>query len=875
MKDLDTAGAPMISVPAGILKEFMSPANSRTPTPPLTTSTSSSSTVTTTPSEAAAPSLSPAPSPSVANSITSATSTPNNLILNNVIVKSRTPTPTSIKSRTPTPTPTSRTSSPVLTTPADKTSVTSTPLAGAVHVNGKADIKPKEEEDIKDTKNWNTTALKHDNSCPAVNGITSSSSSPQPSPSVPSTTSSTTTTASTTTGVKRLNEDEDNDKPDLKKIRVFPSDNKDGFKNLNITVKEVNQALDLESKKFEEAKKRNNQNLVTLSRIKNGIAMLQGERHSSTESPSHSKSPSPVPAPALSPVPSPVPTPVPSPAATIGQEGEDAAITSLPEQASTPIQEQDTANKENLRGSRGKEMRLTKNGLKDAILRVFSDKTLYGSELGNLKQMCEKLSSALESNMRKVAQFHKEIEDLRKVTTRLSAEHQARKGQYVAPIRIKRSVGIQAAPHIINKGIMHASVSGGNIKTISPRQPNVVGVMPTSMGQNLVPGSTLGIITTTSGIAKPATLTGIPTPTPGLTGATPASLGTAVRTPNGQIMMMTPAAPMQPLVRPAAGVNATTAVLPVAPGRVVRAPLGNLGTVGPSAGTLIGAQRPILIQNDKGATAATTLQTTLPAGRSGGVIDLTDEDEGAKGMVNRNAMVPKPGTLMKVPTTATAQLVPLPAGGMGQVGQVVLLPNTSGGQPTTALIVSQVSTGQSLDSITNPAVAQARISTVVNHTSSATRVQGATPPAPIRATVTTPSPTNTMQQPNTQMRHPAPLPKTPFQQVGGISKKLPPQPTLKLSHKDSSIVLSWTMAKTEDHETIASYQLYAYQEGAAPPSANLWKKVGSVKALELPMACTLTQFMPGHVYHFAVRAVDTKSRLGPFSEPRSIRLDKK
>ncbi|KAG7168021.1 Activating transcription factor 7-interacting protein 1-like 2 [Homarus americanus] len=49
------------------------------------------------------------------------------------------------------------------------------------------------------------------------------------------------------------------------------------------------------------------------------------------------------------------------------------------------------------------------------------------------------------------------------------------------------------------------------------------------------------------------------------------------------------------------------------------------------------------------------------------------------------------------------------------------------------------------------------------------------------------------------------------------------------------------MGKTEDHEAIASYQLYAYQEGAAPPSPNLWKKVGSVKALELPMACTLTQ----------------------------------
>lgn len=57
----------------------------------------------------------------------------------------------------------------------------------------------------------------------------------------------------------------------------------------------------------------------------------------------------------------------------------------------------------------------------------------------------------------------------------------------------------------------------------------------------------------------------------------------------------------------------------------------------------------------------------------------------------------------------------------------------------------------------------------------------------------------------------------------------------------TGIVLSWTMGKTEDHETIASYQLYAYQEGTAAPSALLWKKVGSVKALELPMACTLTQ----------------------------------
>jgi hypothetical protein len=55
------------------------------------------------------------------------------------------------------------------------------------------------------------------------------------------------------------------------------------------------------------------------------------------------------------------------------------------------------------------------------------------------------------------------------------------------------------------------------------------------------------------------------------------------------------------------------------------------------------------------------------------------------------------------------------------------------------------------------------------------------------------------------------------------------------------IVLSWNMQLTSEYEEIASYQLYAYQEGSAAPSTTLWKKVGDVKALPLPMACTLTQ----------------------------------
>jgi hypothetical protein len=38
------------------------------------------------------------------------------------------------------------------------------------------------------------------------------------------------------------------------------------------------------------------------------------------------------------------------------------------------------------------------------------------------------------------------------------------------------------------------------------------------------------------------------------------------------------------------------------------------------------------------------------------------------------------------------------------------------------------------------------------------------------------------------------------------------------------------------------------------------------------MACTLTQFLQGYTYHFAVRPVDAYTRVGSFSDPQSIAL---
>ncbi|XP_022829948.1 activating transcription factor 7-interacting protein 1 [Spodoptera litura] len=129
-------------------------------------------------------------------------------------------------------------------------------------------------------------------------------------------------------------------------------------------------------------------------------------------------------------------------------------------------------------------------------------------------------------------------------------------------------------------------------------------------------------------------------------------------------------------------------------------------------------------------------------------------------------------------------------------------------------------------------------------------------------------------RPQSSGRHPAPLPDAMKQYQPPNWKALPPAPEIKLSKVENGIVISWKIESYQEdcHEEIASYQLYAYQETSFPPSTTLWKKIGDVKALPLPMACTLTQFMAGFKYYFAVRAVDIRSRLGPFSLPGSILL---
>lgn len=54
--------------------------------------------------------------------------------------------------------------------------------------------------------------------------------------------------------------------------------------------------------------------------------------------------------------------------------------------------------------------------------------------------------------------------------------------------------------------------------------------------------------------------------------------------------------------------------------------------------------------------------------------------------------------------------------------------------------------------------------------------------------------------------------------------------------------MTWDLILNGDYEPIQKYQIYAYQETAGVPvSVTLWKLVGDVESLDLPMACTLTQ----------------------------------
>lgn len=134
--------------------------------------------------------------------------------------------------------------------------------------------------------------------------------------------------------------------------------------------------------------------------------------------------------------------------------------------------------------------------------------------------------------------------------------------------------------------------------------------------------------------------------------------------------------------------------------------------------------------------------------------------------------------------------------------------------------------------------------------------------------------TTITQAPSFRLAHPAPLPPIPpSQPMNPGWRLLTPKPTLTIQQVEQTIVLTWTM-NLSDHDTVASYHLYVYQEQASlgRVDSSLWKKVGAVTPRPLPMACRLINFSRGRKYYFAVNANYNHGRFGPFSDPVSIVL---
>ncbi|KAM6166318.1 activating transcription factor 7-interacting protein 2 [Erethizon dorsatum] len=120
---------------------------------------------------------------------------------------------------------------------------------------------------------------------------------------------------------------------------------------------------------------------------------------------------------------------------------------------------------------------------------------------------------------------------------------------------------------------------------------------------------------------------------------------------------------------------------------------------------------------------------------------------------------------------------------------------------------------------------------------------------------------------------PLPEPSPPLPElVYKMGDTLPPQkPELKVKWvlRPMGIALTWNITKI-DHRCapVESYHLFLCHENAN--NKLIWKEIGEIKALPLPMACTLSEFFASNRYYFTVRSKDIFGRYGPFCDIKSV-----
>ncbi|XP_074136626.1 activating transcription factor 7-interacting protein 2 isoform X2 [Sminthopsis crassicaudata] len=116
------------------------------------------------------------------------------------------------------------------------------------------------------------------------------------------------------------------------------------------------------------------------------------------------------------------------------------------------------------------------------------------------------------------------------------------------------------------------------------------------------------------------------------------------------------------------------------------------------------------------------------------------------------------------------------------------------------------------------------------------------------------------------------IPKNPV--LPGSSDTLPPQKfelRLKQVLKPKGIALTWNTSHINPRcAPVESYHLYVCHDNTLNKSKRTWKKIGEIKALPLPMACTLSQFLSSGSYYFTLQAKDIYGRYGPFCDIKYV-----
>ncbi|XP_040001973.1 activating transcription factor 7-interacting protein 1 isoform X1 [Xiphias gladius] len=285
------------------------------------------------------------------------------------------------------------------------------------------------------------------------------------------------------------------------------------------------------------------------------------------------------------------------------------------------------------------------------------------------------------------------------------------------------------------------------------------------------------------------------------------------------------------ITTPNAGVSVTTARTPAQSVSVAGAmsSASSPATSGPAATGSTAPGPPqgtsLTSKTDNQATGAAPSKLTA-ARPKGSVIDLTEDDDDVQVTGVKNATIAAPSPTQR----------PHP---------VVSIPNNAGARSSPL---------SNQNSSSNPQL-------TVHH-----RPPLDSPMKSRTVTTTTPARGSSMALP------PLPAAPAPPRLPPEAERTTPPQqPQLKLVPSQTGIVLSWCVAETDRTcAAVDSYHLYAFHQDNSNSNAaqQHWKKIGEVKALPLPMACTLTQFQSGSTYHFAVRAKDIYGRFGSFCEPQ-------